>query len=292
MVPTCPGKEEPVYPHTFNKQLRCNIIISLPAFLPSCSVCCLFFLPSRYNPGAPGSYQAGLSDYTWGLKRKKADKSKLTPINHIAFTKVLRQWEVCLDPTVTHFLAGRGQWWGEISEGLEDGEKRDPGFLAHEASDYEKKHQTNSNERAAYKDPWPELFQVVKVNQMRDIWETITARRNWRLRADQLQRSILHETLEKKKDMGGGGDWGSSNRPWVSVSNNMGLAQKFIWVFLKIWRKIQMKFLANAIYRCRLVHCDKRARGMFVVGETGRRVRENSNILTFLYIENDSKIIY
>ena len=139
MVPTCPGKEEPVYPHTFNKQLRCNIIISLPAFLPSCSVCCLFFLPSRYNPGAPGSYQAGLSDYTWGLKRKKADKSKLTPINHIAFTKVLRQWEVCLDPTVTHFLAGRGQWWGEISEGLEDGEKRDPGFLAHEASDYEKK---------------------------------------------------------------------------------------------------------------------------------------------------------
>lgn len=155
-----------------------------------------------------------------------------------------------------------------------------------------KKHQTNSNERTAYKDPWPELFQVVKVTQMRDIWETITARRNWRLRVDQLQRSIWHEILEKKKDMDGGGDWGSSNRPWVSVSNNMGLAQTFTWVFLKIWRKIQMKFLANAIYRCRLVHCDKRARVMFVVGETGRRVHENSNILTFLYVENDSRTIY
>ena len=70
------------------------VVTLLLVFLLSCLlvvVCCLLFLPSRYNPGAPGSYQAGLSDCTWGLKRKKAGKSKLTLINHAAFTEVLRQ---------------------------------------------------------------------------------------------------------------------------------------------------------------------------------------------------------
>ena len=62
--------------------------------------------------------------------------------------------------------------------------------------------------------------------------------------------------------------------------------------FLRSDEKTPVKFLANATCHCRLVHCDKRTRVMFVVGETGCRVHESSNLLSFLYIKNDSKIIY
>lgn len=51
-----------VYPWAFNKQLGCNIIISLPAFLPSHFVSGLLFSPTKYYPGAAGPHQAGLSD--------------------------------------------------------------------------------------------------------------------------------------------------------------------------------------------------------------------------------------
>lgn len=113
MVATCQGRRDrswAMYPHAFNKQSHCNIIISLPAPLPGRFVSCLLFSPSKYNPGAPGHHQTGLSDYTQGLTRinKQSSRSKPAPPRGYPHECIGDCGKLCLDPEGVPFPEGKG----------------------------------------------------------------------------------------------------------------------------------------------------------------------------------------